>query len=196
MAKITYTEKVNGLQSEAPANQKVSAGDMNSIKTSVNALYDLLGYEFHQDAGLAPIVLTTDWTRITIGDDGPNTELNYKPQGLSVSEFLWNGSAIVSGKVGDAFDLRFNWEFAAKSGNPTIIYFGFDLGTSTPPTSIFITRRVGADKTIPFDDNFAFPIFASQAIQDNTCRIFARVDTGSITIAKRDIFIKRTFSLV
>lgn len=41
MVKIQYTDKVNlNTNSEIPAENKVSAADMNEIKTSVNALYD------------------------------------------------------------------------------------------------------------------------------------------------------------
>lgn len=40
MAKITYTTKVDNQTSELAAINKVTADDMNEIKTSVNALYD------------------------------------------------------------------------------------------------------------------------------------------------------------
>jgi len=41
MAKITFTNKVDSISNPALAINKIVAADMNEIKTSVNALYDL-----------------------------------------------------------------------------------------------------------------------------------------------------------
>ncbi|MBP6659711.1 MAG: hypothetical protein KA174_03470 [Chitinophagales bacterium] len=42
MAKITYTNKVDKRVTNVPEKNKVTAADMNEIKTSVNEIYDLL----------------------------------------------------------------------------------------------------------------------------------------------------------
>lgn len=41
MSKITYDTKVTAITNELPNVNKVTSGDMNEIKTSTNALYDL-----------------------------------------------------------------------------------------------------------------------------------------------------------
>ncbi len=42
MAKITYANKVYRRTTDVPEIYKITAGNMNEIKTSVNSLYDLL----------------------------------------------------------------------------------------------------------------------------------------------------------
>lgn len=42
MAKITYTNKVDKRITNVPEKNKVTAANMNEIKTSVNSIYDLL----------------------------------------------------------------------------------------------------------------------------------------------------------
>ena len=40
MAKITYADKIDRRLVELPNENKVTAGDLNEIKQSVNAIYD------------------------------------------------------------------------------------------------------------------------------------------------------------
>jgi hypothetical protein len=51
MAKITYTNKTDNQTSALPAINKVTAADLNEIKTSVNAAYDKFGgFADYEDA--------------------------------------------------------------------------------------------------------------------------------------------------
>jgi len=69
MAKITFTNKTDNTTSALADIYKVSAADVNEIKTSVNALYDTLGgFAFYEDATTSgtPINLTAaTWTDLT-----------------------------------------------------------------------------------------------------------------------------------
>ena len=72
MAKITFTNKTDNQTSALAEIYKVTAANVNEIKTSVNALYDDQGgFAFYEDAAtsVTPINLTQDtWTDLTKQD--------------------------------------------------------------------------------------------------------------------------------
>ena len=92
MAKIAYTSKADNVVSGLPEINKVTAANMNEIKTSVNALYDTLGgFAFYEDAATAvtPIAIVADtWTDLTNDKAGAGTLTTYKPS--YVSGDLWD----------------------------------------------------------------------------------------------------------
>jgi hypothetical protein len=94
MAKINYTNKVDNQVSELPSINKVTAADMNEIKTSVNAIYDDKGgFANYEDVATltTPIVLSADtWTNITNDKQGEHTTEVYKPAYVTGS--LWNSA--------------------------------------------------------------------------------------------------------
>jgi hypothetical protein len=94
MAKIDYTNKVDNQVSELPSINKVTAADMNEIKTSVNAIYDDKGgFANYEDVATltTPIVLSADtWTNITNDKQGEHTTEVYKPAYVTGS--LWNSA--------------------------------------------------------------------------------------------------------
>jgi len=75
-----------------PAINKVTAADLNEIKTSVNDLYNTLGgFAFYEDATTAttPISILADtWTDLTNDKAGAGTLTTYKPS--YVSGDLWD----------------------------------------------------------------------------------------------------------
>lgn len=63
MAKITFTNKTDNQTSELAEIYKVTAANVNEIKTSVNAIYDTLGgFAFYEDA-------TTETNPIQVSSD-------------------------------------------------------------------------------------------------------------------------------
>ena len=69
MAKITFTDKTDNQTSALAEIYKVTASNVNEIKTSTNALYDTLGgFAFYEDTATTatPINLSQDtWTDLT-----------------------------------------------------------------------------------------------------------------------------------
>lgn len=132
MAKIAYTSKADNVTSELPEINKVTAANMNEIKTSVNALYDTLGgFAFYEDAATSstPIAIVAEtWTELTNDKAGEGTLTTYKPS--YVSGDLWDSATntidldeVPNGKV---VIVRTDFECTPSSSNQHIdgrLYF-------------------------------------------------------------------------
>ena len=83
MAKITFTNKTDNQTSALAEIYKVTAANVNEVKTSVNALYDDQGgFAFYEDVATAstPINLSQDtWTDLTNDKAGSGTLTTHKP---------------------------------------------------------------------------------------------------------------------
>ena len=94
MAKITFTNKTDNSTSALAEIYKVTAANVNEIKTSVNALYDTLGgFAFYEDTATTatPINLATDtWTDLTNNKAGSGTLTTHKPS--YVTGDLWDSA--------------------------------------------------------------------------------------------------------
>ena len=94
MAKITFTDKIDNQTSALPAINKVTAADLNEIKTSVNAAYDKFGgFADYEDATTSgtPISLTAgNWTDLTNDKAGANT---YSHLPSYISGDLWDSAS-------------------------------------------------------------------------------------------------------
>tara|TARA_R110001632_G_scaffold50571_4_gene126393 strand:+ start:741 stop:1337 length:597 start_codon:yes stop_codon:yes gene_type:complete len=132
MAKITYSAKTDNQISVLPAINKVSAEDMNEIKTSVNGLYDTIGgwVDYEDSATSAtPINLTQNvWTDLTNDKAGSGTITTYKPSFITGD--LWNSASnsldfteVGSGKI---MIVRNDFDITAGAANTRIdarLYF-------------------------------------------------------------------------
>jgi hypothetical protein len=142
MAKINYTNKTSVIQNPLPAPNKVSDADMNEIKTSVNALYNVAGWVEYKDltntVSSKQSLTAGQQNALTI--DGASTIKTYKPLGMGTSE-LWAGNKITPLALGDAYQIRidFNAEIANSNG-----YFDF---------GIYIDGAIG----YAVQDTFIFP---------------------------------------
>ena len=94
MAKITFTNKTDNSTSALAEIYKVTAANVNEIKTSVNAIYDTLGgFAFYEDTATTatPINLTAGaWTDLTNDKAGSGTLTTHKPS--YVTGDLWDSA--------------------------------------------------------------------------------------------------------
>jgi hypothetical protein len=94
MAKITFTNKTDNQTSALAEIYKVTAANVNEVKTSVNALYDDQGgFAFYEDAAtsVTPINLTQDtWTDLTNDKAGSGTLTTHKPSYITGD--LWDSA--------------------------------------------------------------------------------------------------------
>ena len=94
MAKITFTNKTDNQTSALAEIYKVTAANVNEIKTSVNDLYDDQGgFAFYEDAAtsVTPINLTQDtWTDLTNDKAGSGTLTTHKPSYITGD--LWDSA--------------------------------------------------------------------------------------------------------
>ena len=132
MAKITFTNKTDNQTTELSEIYKVTASNVNEIKTSVNALYDTLGgFAFYEDATTetTPIQVSSDtWVDLTNDKAGSGTLTTYKPSYITGD--LWDSATntidldeIANGKV---VVVRTDFEYTADSSNQHVdarLYF-------------------------------------------------------------------------
>lgn len=132
MSKITYIDKIDNQISDLADQYKVKASDMNEIKTSVNALYDLQGgFADYEDAttSTTPINLTVDtWTDLTNDKAGSDTLTTYKPS--YVSGDLWDSATntidLSELAVGKVVIVRNDYDITAGSSHTRVdarLYF-------------------------------------------------------------------------
>ena len=119
MAKITYTNKTDNQTSALPDINKVTAADLNEIKTSVNDIYDTLGgFAFYEDATTSgtPINLTAEtWTDLTNDKAGTGTH-SHLPSYISGDLLDSSANKIDTSKVGANKVLLIRNDFDVTSG--------------------------------------------------------------------------------
>lgn len=142
MAKIAYSNKVGLIANPANAQNKVSDADMNEIKTSVNALYNVAGWVEYKDltntVSNKQSLTAGQQNALTI--DGASTIKTYKPLGMGTSE-LWASNKITPLALGDAYQIRIDFQAEIANANG---YFDF---------GIYIDGAVG----YAVQDSYTFP---------------------------------------
>lgn len=193
MAKITWLDKVFTRVLSADRINKVTDADLNELKASINALYNKTGWAYYQDNGDANIVINTSFQKISINSLGADTDEDYLPLPIRGEDSLWDtvNNKITPIALGDTYEQRFDFNITAKSGGVTRIDFVIDIGGQSTPTNIIGNRIVTAEKTAPFTTNYDFPLFVKNTFLANGAQIFAKVDTGTVTIGQRALFLER-----
>ena len=196
MSKVTYTTKVDAQITATADVSKVSASDMNMIKSSINTLYDERGWANYRDSEGSDITVTTSATTIAIDASGATSETSYLPTGLTNVTNFWNESTnrITPDVAGDAYDLRFDLDIISKTSNPTTLTFELDISASGDQSIVIVERFINVAKTPPYTISIAFPIFSLSTFVANGGLCTLKTDTGSLTIRGRGLFIKRDFS--
>jgi hypothetical protein len=149
MAKITFTNKTDNQTSALAEIYKVTAANVNEIKTSVNALYDTLGGVVHyEDAAtsVTPINLTAaTWTDLTNDKAGSGSFTTYKP--TYITGDLWDSATntidLDEVPVGKVIQVRVDYDLTTGSANTRMesrlyfpdtsksVEFGHDLISSS-----------------------------------------------------------------
>ena len=191
MAKITYTNKTDNQTSALPSINKVTAADLNEIKTSVNDIYDTLGgFAYYEDDTTSgtPISLTANtWTDLTNDKAGSGTHSHLPSY---VSGDLWDSASnkIDTSKVGVNKVLLIRNDFDVTSGSANT---RLDARLYFPDTG----------KTIEFShDNIASngdlvrysrttQIFTRQSELTGGCKIQLKVDKSGATAIVEDFVI-------
>jgi hypothetical protein len=116
MARITFTDKVDSIINPLPEINKVIADDLNSLKASINDIYDAKGWMVYTDIvndvnNKQTLVSDID-NIITIVDITPIDD--YKPLALGDGN-LWVGNKITPMAIGDTYIMRI--DFSAQISN-------------------------------------------------------------------------------
>jgi hypothetical protein len=192
MAKITFTNKTDNTTSALADIYKVSAADVNEIKTSVNALYDTLGgFAFYEDATTSgtPINLVQNtYTDLTNDKAGSGTLTTYKPS--YVTGDLWDSATntidLDEIPVGSVVLVRIDYDITTGTANTRMdsrVYFP-DTSKSLEFAHDLISS--GGDE-VRYSRTTQF--FVTAAIKTTGAKIQVKVDKSNATARVEDFQI-------
>jgi hypothetical protein len=192
MAKITFTNKTDNTTSALADIYKVTAANVNEIKTSVNALYDTLGgFAYYEDAATTgtPINLTAaTWTDLTNDKAGSGTLTTYKPS--YVTGDLWDSATntidLDEIPVGSVVLVRNDYDITTGSANTRMdsrLYF-----PDTSKSIEFSHDTIAASGTeVRYSRTTQF--FVTAAIKTTGVKIQVKVDKSGATARVEDFQI-------
>lgn len=161
-------------------------------------LYDVLGWGFYVDAESSPATqtITSTPSKLQIDGSGSATNESYLPREIRGSSSLWDttNDKILPINDGDSYNLRIDFEVTGESAAPNEIIFQLDIGGGASPSTVIVSRYVGTGRSTPYTVSVGFPIFTLTTFKANGGQVFLSTDTGSITVASRQILIVRDFS--
>jgi hypothetical protein len=163
--------------------------DISQTQGYLKNLYH--GWGYYVDSLATPtITIGTSYTQITIDALGANIT-DYLPLEIRGVSELWSGNKITPIAVGDDYDGRFDITVTAKTGTPTLIELIIDISGSTAGTNVAFTGYIQAGGTIPYKQSIDLDYFSLATFLSNGGRLYAKTDSGSITIGRRNIKITR-----
>ena len=164
--------------------------DISETKGYLKNLYH--GWGYYADSLSTPsLSIGTTYTQITIDALGALTNTNYLPLEIRGTSELWSGNKITPIAVGDDYDGRFDVTISAKSGAPSYIEVILDISGSTAGTNKVFTGYIQTGSATPYDQSLPLDFFGLDTFLANGGRLYARVDTGSVTLTRRNIKISR-----
>jgi len=162
------------------------------INDNFTELYGISGWGYYQDSLATPTIsVTTSFTKITIDKLGASTNESYLPYEIRGISSLWSGDKITPVNIGDDYDGRLDITVTGRTGAPTYIEFIIDIGGGAPDTNRVFTGYMLSTNTTPYKQNLPLDYFTLTTFLANGGTIYARVDTGTITIGLRGIKISR-----
>jgi len=192
MAKITFTNKTDNSTSALAEIYKVTAANVNEIKTSVNAIYDTLGgFAFYEDTATTatPINLTVDtWTDLTNDKAGSGTLTTHKPS--YVTGDLWDSATntIDLGElpVGTVVLVRNDYDITTGAANTRL-----DARLYFPDTtkSIEFSHDTIASSGTEVRYSRTTQFFVTAAIKTTGVKIQVKVDKNNATARVEDFQI-------
>jgi hypothetical protein len=192
MAKITFTNKTDNQTSALAEIYKVTASNVNEIKTSVNAIYDDQGgFAFYEDTATSatPINLTADtWEDLTNNKAGTGTETTYKP--TYITGDLWDSATntidLSEVPVGKVLLIRNDYDITTGSANTRMdsrLYFPDTTKSVEFAHDLIATSgdEVRYSRTTQF--------FVTSAIKTSGVKIQVKVDKSGATARVEDFQI-------
>lgn len=192
MAKINFTNKTDNSTSALAEIYKVTAANVNEIKSSVNALYDTLGgFAYYEDTATTatPINLTVDtYTDLTNDKAGSGTLTTYKPS--YVTGDLWDSATntidlgeLTEGKV---VLVRIEYDITTGSANTRM-----DSRLFFPDTnkSLEFSHDTIASSGTEVRYSRTTQFFVTDAIKTSGVKIQVKVDKSGATARVEDFQI-------
>ena len=157
--------------------------------------HNITGWAIYDDAAshTTPIVVNNNRYQVLIDNLGTSSNSNYLPSG--VTEF-WDttNNKITPAKLGDAYDIRIDFEAQAAAGSSSYANLILDVGdgVSIP----IVNRNISFQGTTLSSFSVGFPIAAMDDFMLNGGKIYfdTSISGDSITLSNVVLFIKRDFS--
>ena len=157
--------------------------------------HNITGWAIYDDAAshTTPIVVNNNRYQVLIDNLGTSSNSNYLPSG--VTEF-WDttNNKITPAKLGDAYDIRIDFEAQAAAGSSSYANLILDVGdgVSIP----IVNRNISFQGTTLSSFSVGFPIAAMDDFMLNGGKIYfdTSISEDSITLSNVVLFIKRDFS--
>ena len=167
----------------------------NGTNWEILSPHNVNGWAIYDDLAsvTTPASIANTKHQMTIDGLGPANETTYLPIGVTS---LWNSTTnkITPAKLGDAYDIRVDFEVDATSVND-YANFIVDIGTDVSPNPI-VNRSITFQKTGVSSFSVGFPVGVKSDFMTNGARLF--IDTSesgsTIQLSNVDLFIKRDFS--
>ena len=167
----------------------------NGTNWEILSPHNVNGWAIYDDLAsvTTPVSIANTKHQMTIDELGPANETTYLPIGVTS---LWNSTTnkITPAKLGDAYDIRVDFEVDAISVND-YANFIVDIGTDVLPNPI-VNRSITFQKTGVSSFSVGFPVGVKSDFMTNGARLF--IDTSesgsTIQLSNVDLFIKRDFS--
>ena len=161
-------------------------------------LVNTLGWGFYVDGETAPATqtITTTASKLQIDGLGTSSNSSYLPLAIRGSGQLWDtvNNKILPINIGDGYTIRIDLEISAKTATPTELVLDLDISGGATPTTVIVERIIGTGKTPPYVVSVGFPIFTLTTFKTNGGQLFLSTDSGTVTIASRQISIHRISS--
>lgn len=159
-------------------------------------IYKVAGWaNYAQSAATTQTITTTD-SKLLIDGGGAASNSSYLPLEIRGISELWDtvNNKITPISIGDGYTMRLDLTISAKTGSPNGLDFSLDIGGGLAPSNVFIERVISTLKATPYRVSVAFPFYTLSDFKTNGGQIFLKTDTGTLTIAIRELSIHRISS--
>jgi len=174
---------------------------MIKVNDNLTELYDIGGWGYYRDGETITPTETFDATpkKLLIDNTSLLTNTAYLPYEIRGISELWDNinNKITPIALGDSYEVRIEIGITSVNSNPTRFNIGLDIGTVQDGTGIGNSILVVQDSRtlrtgVPQNHTVSFPIFSLSTFMANGGSLWIDVDSGSIDVVKRSIFISRT----
>lgn len=149
------------------------------------------GWAYYVDSLATPTIsIGTSFTQITIDALGDNI-IDYLPKEIRSSAQLFSANKITPVSIGDDYDGRFDCTITAKTGTPNAIEFIIDISGGTAGTNRAFTGWIQEIGTAPYNQSMPLDFFTLTTFLTNGGKLYARVDSGTVSIGRRNIKVSR-----
>lgn len=156
------------------------------------------GWAFYVDGETTPATQTISTTasKLLIDGLGGTSESSYLPLEIRGSAELWDvgNNKITPINIGDSYDVRVSVEITGKTASPNVLDVILDIGGAAGITIPVSEFQIPVVQTPPFTATVAIPIFCLSTFLTNGGQIFLQTDAGTLTVAGRNILIKRDYN--